>query len=194
MGLREIEGIYEVFPKARVVQLVRDGRDVMVSAAHHRYELIPAFFSNEEVELLLNKMEWMQSYSGLFSNDQVARVASEWSRRNTECYYTARELFDERYAYIRYEDLQSRPYASLLSLLSFLDISARKTVVQRMIDNCTFTNLAQGRHPGDEDKTSFFRKGVSGDWANYLTDDQNLSFAHCAADAMRLFGYTSSEL
>jgi lipopolysaccharide transport system ATP-binding protein len=43
------------------------------------------------------------------------------------------------------------------------------------VNDNSFKNRA-GRKPGEEDVTSHYRKGVSGDWQNHFTDNIKAAF------------------
>ena len=48
-----------------------------------------------------------------------------------------------------------------------------------------------GRKPGQEDQTSFFRKGIKGDWKNHMDAEQERAFVAAAGGLMAELGYTA---
>lgn len=46
-----------------------------------------------------------------------------------------------------------------------------------------------GRKPSKEDKSSFLRKGTTGDWRNYFTPEAAEVFDHYCGDALIAAGY-----
>ncbi len=46
-----------------------------------------------------------------------------------------------------------------------------------------------GRKQGQEDKNSFYRKGVRGDWRNHLTESDQALFKSLAGDLLIRLGY-----
>ena len=48
-----------------------------------------------------------------------------------------------------------------------------------------------GRAPGAEDRGSFIRKGVAGDWVNHFTRETAELFDELAGDALVALGYES---
>ncbi len=50
-----------------------------------------------------------------------------------------------------------------------------------------------GRFPGQENKKSFMRKGLVGDWHNYFTQEARELFAHYAGDELILLGYEQDQ-
>jgi len=63
-------------------------------------------------------------------------------------------------------------------------------VIRRCIDAASFARLSGGRDRGMEDRGSFFRKGVAGDWRRWLSLEQQAWYAASPAGALlRDLGY-----
>jgi hypothetical protein len=69
---------------------------------------------------------------------------------------------------IRYEDLIADTGLLLANLYEFAGLDSSPTLVRRIVAETKFSTMAKGRKPGMEDPDSPVRKGVSGDWINYL--------------------------
>lgn len=91
--VEHIPFISELFPSARFVHLVRDGRDVALS-----YAKVP------------------------FGPKTVAKAAALWARRVRLGVLEGRRLGADRYTEIRYEDLVDAPERTTRSLCGFLGI------------------------------------------------------------------------
>jgi hypothetical protein len=53
-----------------------------------------------------------------------------------------------------------------------------------------FAKLSGGRSPGNENRGSFFCKGVSGDWRRHLSGEAVARFRQQAGPWLDRFGYT----
>jgi len=53
--------------------------------------------------------------------------------------------------------------------------------------------VSGGRSAGEEDRASFFRKGVAGDWRNWLTLEQERAVRECADGLLGRLGYTKDQ-
>ena len=53
----------------------------------------------------------------------------------------------------------------------------------------SFEKLSKGRTRGQEDPTSFFRKGIAGDWRNVFTEEDKVLFKKEAGDLLIKLGY-----
>ena len=94
-----------------------------------------------------------------------------------------------RYLQIRYEDLHSRPDETLDGVLRFLGVRANAEVIAHCLDAASFKRLSGGREQGTEDGSSFFRKGIVGDWRETLTVDQIRRFIDRAGSELLSAGY-----
>ena len=77
-----------------------------------------------------------------------------------------------------YESLQERPQEIVRGFLQYLGAVSDDEIVEQMIKEAAFEkvsgqdNDSGGRKKGEELITSHYRKGISGDWKNYLTPAQ----------------------
>ena len=92
-NIRRVDFVWRHFPRARIVHMIRDGRDVTCS---------------------LRRQPWMKQ-SGRGSTNVTADCARYWVER-----VSARRTLvgDPRYTELRYEDLVRDPVATLQSLLN----------------------------------------------------------------------------
>nr|WP_320016679.1 sulfotransferase domain-containing protein [uncultured Desulfobacter sp.] len=75
------------------------------------------------------------------------------------------------------------------SVFAFIGVPTDRAEVERVIDENQFDKLARGREAGKEDRTSFFRKGVSGDYKNHLTPEIWKEVTQEAHEVMRQLLY-----
>lgn len=89
--ITHIDKLWELFPDSKIVHLVRDGRDVVVSQ---------------------RKIEWM--------SNNVAKLARDWWWKTTLCHKVGSVRGDESYIEIRYEDLITEPKRAVMATCEFL--------------------------------------------------------------------------
>src|SRR5918995_3303598 len=167
----------------------RDGRDVMVSWYHQC--LIPHERNKLQVERERNNLplrdyedvrqnlpifiEYVftrQSYPGFSWNDFV-RV---WHPRNDV-------------VHVFYEDLRHDIPGELQRIV--LELTGRKLSLQQagnIANEFSFERQA-GRQAGEENKGSFLRKGVVGDWQNFFDQEAREVFDRYAGEELILLGY-----
>lgn len=150
-----------LFPRAKLVAIHRDGRDVVVS---------DRFFSRDR----LGQTGW--------SFEQSVR---KW-RADMEANLAARRagpLFS-----CSYEMLTRNGRDVLRSLLAFLELPADDDVVADMMERSSF-RFHSGRDVGQENRRRFARKGIIGDWRNHFTEADKRLFKEIAGEMLVELGY-----
>ena len=91
---------------------------------------------------------------------------------------------------IRFEELTGpRQHECFRTLFSHCDIAMPDNVLEKLLEDHSFSKLAAGRQPGQEDVNSHYRKGVIGDWKNHFTDAHVDKFRKITEDLATLAGY-----
>lgn len=196
--LKEMQKIY---PDARIVHIVRDGRDVAVSAMHHWWRLANdkeggVFdLSPEEIEIrdiyLADREGFIQSGRSIFTEERLTQLARRWAYRTRKAHEEGPEFYRNGYLEIRYEDLLARTPEVLKRVLDLLGARSDAKTLDYCIQASSFER-ASNREPGKEDADSFFRKGIAGDWRNVFTGRDREIFDGYAGEELARFGYESS--
>ena len=171
-NIANFEFLAAVFPHAKFLHIVRDGRDCTISAWFHN--------------LRINEVDARKYYPTLDSF--VPSCAQAWARA-VEDAITFCARHPGRCLTLRYEDLISQPRETLGTALEFLRVDSGPAVVGRCLAASAFESMSGGRPPGEEDRTSFMRRGQMGDWRNHFTAEMNDAFLRVGATAMAQFGY-----
>ena len=159
-----IEDIRRIFPRAKFISIHRDGRDVVVSDKHH---LKRAYNTSESFENRV--LKWKEA------------METELDKANT---FGIHQL--------SYEQLKNEPVATTEALLDFLELKYDRDLVNQMISGSSFEAMSGGRSAGVENRQTFFRKGIVGDWRNSLSDEEVSQFSEIAGDLLVKLGYESS--
>lgn len=153
-----------------VIYLVRDGRDALVSIAHHRSNIVePGSDVQENLRLAVEAQKG--SYFGGWD-----RNAAEWVSRAD--------------LVIRFEDLIKDPVAEIEKLrrikpdLPTPDLSSIPTFESQ--------KKGDSKYGPPRKKGLFFRKGEVGDWKNTMNDEVEKIFWDKCGDVMMLLGYDRS--
>ena len=162
----------EAFPSAKFLHIVRDGRDCAVSGWFHNLRVSP---------------DWTrETFASM--DEYVVALAEEWAA-NVGVGSAFGDAHPERCLAIRYEDLAADGTAALTRVLDFLGAEADVETVAECLGAGQFEALSGGRAKGDENRESFFRKGVAGDWHNHFTNETNRLFAEKAGQWLARYGY-----
>jgi hypothetical protein len=139
------------FPDCKFVHIIRDPRDVAVSAC--------LFWTRRNPD---NHSEQLSTPAIHF--EKFIRL---WTDQIDKCRAAAAEI-PSRYLEVRYEDLINSPNVTLTKVFTFLDALNTEDIVENCLLRASFEKQT-GRTRGDEDISGHkIRKGVVGDWVNYL--------------------------
>jgi hypothetical protein len=190
-----IKEIAEIYPEARVIHIIRDGRDAAVSAAHHSWNFGRAGkrASAKRESRRREPRELLEAGESIFAGNSLRKLAAEWSARVGRTVEDGPALLGENYAEVRYEDLLEKPKVELGRLLEFLGAEAGEETVVRCVSSASFERLSKGRTRGEEDLASFFRKGVAGDWRSVFTEEDRRVFKGEAGDLLVKLGYEKDD-
>jgi hypothetical protein len=192
-----VEEISSICPGAKVVHIVRDGRDVAVSSVHHQWN--NAIDQGGRRKLSLEKVAKREAYrkdpetfgasgESIFADEHVAEIARSWSTSVSRAMADAALLGDD-YCQVRYEDLLAEPVGEAMRLLEFLGADSGEEVARGCVEAASFEQLSGGRTQGEEASTSFYRKGIAGDWKNHFSEEDKRVFKEEAGELLIRLGY-----
>jgi len=170
-NVRAFAGLATLFPTAKFIQIVRDGRDSAVSG----------WFHNQR------KPDWTPLNRGSLTA-YITAFAELWVRELARAQEFA-NAYPHRIRRVRYEDLVSDTEGTLVGLFEFLGVKVDAKILAHCRTEASFAKRSGGRNPGEENRQSFFRKGIAGDWRNHLSEEQNALFRARAGSWLDRLGY-----
>jgi hypothetical protein len=168
-----------------VIYIVRDPRDVAVSAADHYGLTI-----DQAIEMMNDK----QSRGRAMPGNTVYERMSSWSdhvKSWTRWKHTPLQV-------LRYEDMLADPFGQFGGVARKLGITRDEARIRRAIEFSSFKTLQdQEAESGFVEKSvnsaRFFRSGRAGAWRETLTTRQAAAIERDHAVQMRRFGYLPPE-
>src|SRR5262245_8282425 len=180
-GQQAVERLYEYNPNLRLVNLVRDGRDVIVSGFAQR--------ANARIQ---RGGDDAAAHRQMLEEQRVADAEFQWFMRlwidSVRAGLEAARRFPHTLQ-LRYETYLEHPGRETERLLKFIGADASAARTQACVAAGSFNRLSGGRAAGEEDRSSFFRKGVAGDWRRWLSPQQITAFNDAAGDLLDALGY-----
>lgn len=167
----------QVFPSAKFIHILRDGRDVITSTCYHAYR------AGHRAVIDKTRPEYF-NYSAQCASVWVnnVRAAEKFGNNNPD-----------KYLMVKYEDMHLDPEATLTTILQFLDVSTETEIVKNCIEKNEFKELTGGREKGTEIKDSYFRSGVPGNWKNFLSKSALKGIYANAGPLLKRLGYLDAE-
>jgi|TARA_B110000495_G_C23040086_1_gene623241 hypothetical protein len=142
-----------------IIYIIRDPRDVFVS-----YD----FFMKSNNAKIKGRLKYF--LIGLFGKRiQIKWFLSNWNR-HLKVWKNKTKLI------INYDQILDEGVPYLYKKFKFSSIQVSEEIIMDAISYFKFEKMSGGRMAGVENNTSFFRKGISGDWKNYLKDKDSELF------------------
>lgn len=165
-----VEDIHFFLPRARIIHVIRDGRDVAVSLAAASRQL------------------------GWFAPETLAGYGAFWQRELLAARKAA--AFTGLYLEVRYEALLAAPTAVLKSVFDFCGLSASEELVTRITEQHQFEKLQHSRigpTSGVRLPAGHYRSGQVGNWRREFTALDRYLFDRAAGGLLRELGYAQSD-
>jgi hypothetical protein len=90
---------------------------------------------------------------------------------------------------LRYEDMLADPLKNLTRVADHFLLDSSPTRIASIIESNSFQRASRGRASGQEDRSSFYRKGVAGDWRNHFTPEITRLYKNLIGDFLIEYGY-----
>ncbi len=168
------------------VYLVRNPLDIAVSGANH------ANISIDQAVGSLCDARFALAESPEKMDNQLRQFLGDWSNHVSSWLQN-----DMRKLIIRYEDMSHHPLPTFQHIARFLGLPSDADSVKAALLNCQFKTVQQqeseyGFNEKPPKATSFFRKGIVGDWVHHLDDSQVNAIINCHHSIMKKMGYLDS--
>lgn len=159
--LFHVDDILSMFPHSRIVEVLRDGRDVCVSMQHRAAAAawLPVE-RQQQIEM------WVEAVQFGMAARAMSRARSRWHT-------------------FRYEAARADPHAEVAELCAFCSLPADAALIDWIVRATDFSRFAGS---GDG---AFLRGGRVGDWRTEFDDDDRARFDRIAGAIAAASGYPS---
>jgi LPS sulfotransferase NodH len=189
-AVRDLQAIY---PDAKLIYIVRDGRDVLISERFRNLVEDSKFLKAEDKriveELRKDQTPFTNGTRSLFTEIVIRRVASGWVKNLQEIDDEGHRLFGKNYCSLRYEDLLAHPFAELQKLWDFLGVQADRSLERAIVDEMSSNPDEEWQAKRNEDIASFLPKGQAGNWQRLFTERDKSLFKEIAGEMLVKWKY-----
>ena len=175
------------------ILLVRDGRDVIVSAYYHfiiGHDRNPSFLNNLwrnrlGVDDYQNIEKHLPAFIDLFFTQfKIGGRVMNWADYIDSFDFGSPDLY-----VVKYEELLQDGLATLRAVINYI---GRNPILderlEEVLEAYSFKNIT-GRVAGIEDSSQFLRKGIAGDWRHKFTGEASRRFDKWARPQLEILGY-----
>jgi hypothetical protein len=189
-----VRQMVKVYPEARLVFIVRDGRDAAVS---HRFQAFidrPQHLSAEDLRIreafIRDPVPFTSGQRSIFSEKGIAQAAQGWVHNVVETDRAACELLGERYHHLRYEDLLASPWGEMRRLWVFLGADVTIPNLKETLEAELKQNPdADWQQEKASDIAAVLSKGQRGTWRELFTPRDRRIFDEIAGETLKAWGY-----
>jgi len=189
-----VRDLHAVYPDAKLVYIVRDGRDVLVSERLRNFVEESKFLTSADkriiADLRKDQAPFTNGTRSIFTEAFIRRVANGWVTNLHETAEEGRRLFGENFFAMRYEDLLATPFDEMSKLWKFLGVKTISGGLGEEID------VEMRSNPDEEWQTqrgegvaAFLPKGQAGNWSRLFTELDKSAFNEVAGETLVKWGY-----
>jgi hypothetical protein len=189
--------MYKVYPDARLIYIVRDGRDTAISHRFQAFIDFPQLLSKEDLQIRDDFARHAEPYlhgeRSIFTAEAIQRAAEGWVKNVTETDQVGQNLYGEHYLSLRYEDLLERPWEEMCRVWDFLGASQPTSELRSAL------NAEMGQNPDADwqqqkavDIAQPLQKGRHGSWREIFTLRDRQTFQQIAGQTLQTWGYEAA--
>jgi hypothetical protein len=192
-----VRDAYDIYPDAKLVFIVRDGRDVLVSERFRNFVEESRFLSEEDKRILddlrKDQAPFTNGERSIFTRTFLRRVASSWVKNLNEIEGEARRLYGANYFVLRYEDLLARPFEEMRKLWNFLGVEADAALEQAILQAMSSNPDEEWQAKRNQGIASFLPKGQAGNWQRLFTAGDRSLFKEIAGSTLVRWKYEEGD-
>jgi hypothetical protein len=191
---QSVRDMNAVYPDAKLVYIVRDGRDVLISERFRNFVEESKFLSSEDKRMIEDLRKDQDQFTNgtrsIFTESVIRRVAKGWAANLKEIESEGRRLYGDQYLGMRYEDLLARPFEEMSRLWKFLGVkSVDGSLVEQIKAEMSSNPDEQWQAERNEGIASFLPKGQAGNWSRLFTEKDKAIFKEVAGEMLIKWGY-----
>jgi len=187
--------MHKVYPEARLIYIVRDGRDTVLSHRFQTFIDLPDHLSKEDLQIRSdfsqNPDPFLEGKRSIFTEKGIFQAAEGWVRNVGETNQLGESLYKERYFSLRFEDLMQNPWEKLLQIWLFLGASQPDAQLQdQLIEEMEQNRDAQWQEQKSIEIARSLQKGKQGSWKEIFTPRDQEIFHKVAGKTLETWGYS----
>ena len=188
-----VRDIHAIYPDAKLIYIVRDGRDVLVSERFRNLVEESRFLKEEDKrileELRKDQSQFISGRRSIFTENVIRRISTGWVKNVQETESEGRMLFGENYYSLRYEDVLERPFEEMERLWNFIGVQVAQTLEDDIIKEMISNPDEEWQAKRNEDIASLLSKGQAGNWQILFTERDKSIFKEIAGDILVKWKY-----
>ena len=189
-----VRDMHSLYPDAKIVNIIRDGRDVLISERFRNFVEESKFLTTEDkriiADLRTDPAPFSDGRCSIFTESFIRNIATRWVKDLTESDTEAQRLYGKHYHSLRYEDLLEHSFDEMQRLWKFLGVKKIPKSLEKQIKSEMGSNPdEEWQAKRNEGIASFLPKGQAGNWQRLFTEKDKSVFKEVAGELLVKWGY-----
>ena len=189
--------LVKIYPDARLLFIVRDGRDAAIS---HRFQAFidrPQHLARADArireEFMHEPEPFLNGTKSIFTEKSLRQAAEGWVQNIIETDNTARQLLGEQYLPLHYETILASPWEELSRTWVFLGVNPALKGVNEALEGEFQNNPdADWQREKAGEAAEAIQKGRRGTWREIFTPRDQMLYKKIAGRTLIDWGYEQS--
>ena len=189
-----VRDAHALYPDAKIIYIVRDGRDVLISERFRNFVEESKFLTAEDKRIMsdlkVDSAPFSDGRRSIFTETSIRNIAKRWADDLHEIDSEGVNLYGENYISLRYEDLLAQPFAELSRLWKFLGVKKiGRALEKQLLAEMSSNPDEEWQAKRNEGIASFLPKGQAGNWRRLFTEKDKALFKEVAGELLVKWGY-----
>jgi len=187
----------KVYPDARLIYIVRDGRDTAISHRIQAFIDFPDRLAKEDLKIRYDfsrdPAPFLRGERSIFTEKGIRDAAQGWVRNVEQTHQLGEQLYGYHYFSLRYEALLERTWEEVTKLWSFLGANPADPMLKEELAKEMESNPdADWQKQKAADITQPLQKGKQGSWQEMFTSRDKQVFLEIAGETLKAWGYCNN--
>lgn len=184
----------EIYPDAKLIFIVRDGRDAVISHQIQKFIDLPDQLNAEEItirqSLTKDPQGFLSKNKSIFPAGSLQEAANNWVNNITETNHLGKKIYAESFLSLQFEDIVDQPYFQLKRIWNFLGVDTEiPDLEEAMIKELSDNPDADWQREKQREVAKFIQKGLPGSWRDIFTEKDRKIFKEFAGETLVEWGY-----
>ncbi len=185
--------MHAIYPDAYLINIVRDGRDVLISQRFRNFVEESKYLTAEDKHIVAalrtNQTPFTTGERSIFTEKWLQTNAKGWVSNLTETEHEGRRLLGKRYYECRYEDLLANPFAEMKKIWQHFNLSVAETLKEAVQKEMNANPDQEWQKKRNRSIADFLPKGQAGNWQNIFTARDREIFNEIAGEMLKKWHY-----
>ncbi|MBT3316160.1 MAG: sulfotransferase [Anaerolineae bacterium] len=185
--------LHAVYPDAYLINIVRDGRDVLISQRFRNFVEESKFLTKEDKQIVdalrADQRPFTTGERSIFTEKWLRANAEGWVKNLTETASEGEKLLGERYYEFRYEDLLATPFVEMKKVWMHFGIKIADSLEADIQTELSSNPDQEWQKKRNESIADFLPKGQAGNWQNIFTSRDREIFNEVAGEMLKKWQY-----